>query len=1411
MESLSRPPHRRKHSTTTNAFSFKNPYDDVFLSKGGERESLEAHEYVEIFSGSSSIPVLDLSGLDERVGSGDCRSSKLDYSNIFGGLRNDDVAVPYEELLNGSAKKTKPRNPTDARSPLQESGSLHSSGKTKMSSGESDQSVDGVKQQFNMSFNRTSQRNSDASNGKTHIAQLHAVPGFTYFVDGTPLLQKTEDDGPVSSLKRKVSRTWSFSAEVDAVKGKGGLSCENSHIPDKSHNVNEVNLKSHFSKVPPPSSCPSNLSDNKDPRQSKASKFASKEDASEKIAGECSPPFFGEEFDENSVAAVSAAALKKAIDQAQESIRIAKMIMERKKEGYQDGSKPRTRGMKIDHEANGSKQNSAREKYEELDPIFTGIDGKFTPSLSQKGTLIHAANFEVERAWENVESAKEHGEAFPERGKLSASNCSQSETLHINEKVESEKLGENVEAAKMHRDADFPGLVANAECRTANMESGKVGNNNILMLSMKKLASHLWGSEASKNTLERGEVTVHHTKGPEVVAELVERALNTSQRTKGLEKTVEEAEQCRATFDHAKNPENMVERVLNTSQITQEQEKVVDEAGENLRISQEDEVVTEESENDTDDKVKHEKKFEVREEMLNVEHITSLRSEFNNSLIESCNLVGNETLEQEETQKKSENVSEWKENCQRHGKSYDEEENSMRQKEAHLWFESEEQLKEALEEEINEREPDVFPEIGEVEKEVDEAHEPELDDKKQNNAHDGDVPKLPGELEQNKVGERHMNTFEYEATETIVMEANNCAEVQKSASFWDAEETNNTLRGAGRRGEDHNKCQFQEVAYEKDIDEAVDAYSTDASTIFNEAHANDASTIFSETREACNVDLNNKAEEYQKAVKNYEENATVPEVTGTLSAIDEENEAEQLVHLEDNEMPGTSLRRIASEEIFIETKLHNAFAGLSSEGKMENVGVMDADAEEKLPEDENAFKTTGDIHDAAHEYAAKMNSENLPEVHASDNRTAEFDLTDVRQVLEQTSESDEGSVSTFSLENIDGSSAHESEECAENAKDKTSNKEELNGELEMFSNERECAEELSEGLYAQLYSEPKEMEKSMETERSVERGPSMENNKENLVGTSPMEEKDANEGLQNVERNDHQQRIEAMKRGREREKDRIVVERAIREARERAFAEARERAERAAVERAAAEVRQRVMAEAREKLDKASVVKQPVDKVSTEAKLRAERAAVERATAEARERALEKAMSQKSTETRTLADKYPTERFSGSSRNNGLKHSYSSSDLENGMNSESAQRRKARLERHQRIMERAAKALEEKNMRDLLAQKEQAERNRLAESLDADIKRWATGKEGNLRALLSTLQYILWPDSGWQPISLTEIITTAAVKKAYRKATLYVHPDKLQQRGASIQQKYICEKVFDLLKAAWNRFNSDER
>ncbi|KAJ8563613.1 hypothetical protein K7X08_032065 [Anisodus acutangulus] len=118
---------------------------------------------------------------------------------------------------------------------------------------------------------------------------------------------------------------------------------------------------------------------------------------------------------------------------------------------------------------------------------------------------------------------------------------------------------------------------------------------------------------------------------------------------------------------------------------------------------------------------------------------------------------------------------------------------------------------------------------------------------------------------------------------------------------------------------------------------------------------------------------------------------------------------------------------------------------------------------------------------------------------------------------------------------------------------------------------------------------------------------------------------------------------------------------------------------------------------------------------------------------------------------------------------------------------ESEERRNARLKQHMKTQERMAKALAEKTQHDLQSQNEQEEKHRLAETLDYDIKRWATGKEGNLRALLSSVQHVLWPECGWQPVSLTDLITSTSVKK-----------------------KYIAEKVFDLLKEAWNKFNTDE-
>ncbi|CAH2067348.1 unnamed protein product [Thlaspi arvense] len=94
------------------------------------------------------------------------------------------------------------------------------------------------------------------------------------------------------------------------------------------------------------------------------------------------------------------------------------------------------------------------------------------------------------------------------------------------------------------------------------------------------------------------------------------------------------------------------------------------------------------------------------------------------------------------------------------------------------------------------------------------------------------------------------------------------------------------------------------------------------------------------------------------------------------------------------------------------------------------------------------------------------------------------------------------------------------------------------------------------------------------------------------------------------------------------------------------------------------------------------------------------------------------------------------------------------------------------------------------------------------QNIDAKIRKWSSGKSGNIRSLLSTLQYILWTGSGWKPVPLMDMIEGNAVRKSYQRALLILHPDKLQQKGASANQKYMAEKVFELLQEAWDHFNT---
>ncbi|CAH8351857.1 unnamed protein product [Eruca vesicaria subsp. sativa] len=77
---------------------------------------------------------------------------------------------------------------------------------------------------------------------------------------------------------------------------------------------------------------------------------------------------------------------------------------------------------------------------------------------------------------------------------------------------------------------------------------------------------------------------------------------------------------------------------------------------------------------------------------------------------------------------------------------------------------------------------------------------------------------------------------------------------------------------------------------------------------------------------------------------------------------------------------------------------------------------------------------------------------------------------------------------------------------------------------------------------------------------------------------------------------------------------------------------------------------------------------------------------------------------------------------------------------------ESEERRKARWDREQRTKSRVAQAVADMNSRDHQSRIEQEQRTRISESVDTEIRRWATGKEGNMRALLSSLQIVSFKD-----------------------------------------------------------------
>ncbi|KAK7100826.1 cyclin-G-associated kinase-like [Littorina saxatilis] len=100
-------------------------------------------------------------------------------------------------------------------------------------------------------------------------------------------------------------------------------------------------------------------------------------------------------------------------------------------------------------------------------------------------------------------------------------------------------------------------------------------------------------------------------------------------------------------------------------------------------------------------------------------------------------------------------------------------------------------------------------------------------------------------------------------------------------------------------------------------------------------------------------------------------------------------------------------------------------------------------------------------------------------------------------------------------------------------------------------------------------------------------------------------------------------------------------------------------------------------------------------------------------------------------------------------------------------------------------------------------------RKQLVEDMDPDtlkVLEWSQGKEKNIRALLCSLDKVLWDgEKRWKPVGMQDLITADQVKRVYRKAVLSVHPDKLHDDP----HEELAKQIFMELSESWAKFEED--
>ncbi|KAI6788506.1 hypothetical protein KC350_g18450, partial [Hortaea werneckii] len=120
----------------------------------------------------------------------------------------------------------------------------------------------------------------------------------------------------------------------------------------------------------------------------------------------------------------------------------------------------------------------------------------------------------------------------------------------------------------------------------------------------------------------------------------------------------------------------------------------------------------------------------------------------------------------------------------------------------------------------------------------------------------------------------------------------------------------------------------------------------------------------------------------------------------------------------------------------------------------------------------------------------------------------------------------------------------------------------------------------------------------------------------------------------------------------------------------------------------------------------------------------------------------------------------------------------------------------------------SAEAVKKLRAANAAAEKADDEKFALTDQVGARIEAWRGGKADNLRALLQSLDSVLWEGAGWKKVGMSDLVMPNKVKIVYMKAIGKVHPDKIPQ-DATVEQKMVSAAVFSTLNEAWDKFKKD--